>query len=284
MVAYAGSWGGDQTALSTRLRAAVPALAVHVLLALVLLNGLTAKPEAEDSKALKILPTVEQVEPPPPEVMTVVEPAPGAPEPKVRAEPLPEEAPAPPNLEANPAPVVAPPPPLPLPTPVAAAPTAGTGAASSAGAAPTPGPGTGAGGSGTGRGGGGGGGGGNGGGGGGGGEGIVARPPRWVCCNLSLRDVPRAIQENTRPGMSVVSVIYTVEADGRVTGCRVSRSSGNRALDQTTCRLVEQRYRFQPARNPYGRPIRAVGVGDDHEWMFRDEDEDDPRRRDRNWD
>jgi protein TonB len=139
-----------------------------------------------------------------------------------------------------------------------------------------PGPGTGSGGVGTGTGSGSGGNGaGGGGGGGGGGDGAgrdtrVARPPRWTCCELSLRDIPAELQESAGPGRSIVAVRYAVEADGRVTGCTVSRSSGNSALDRLTCRLVEQRYRFRPAQNAAGQPVRAYPVGDDHEWEFED--------------
>ena len=52
-----------------------------------------------------------------------------------------------------------------------------------------------------------------------------------------------------------VSVAIGVGIDGRVTSCRVSRSSGNSQLDSLTCRLIEQRYRFRPSIDRYGRPI-----------------------------
>jgi protein TonB len=52
-----------------------------------------------------------------------------------------------------------------------------------------------------------------------------------------------------------VSVSFTVQANGRVTGCRVTRSSGIAELDALTCRLIEQRFRFRPGTDRYGRPI-----------------------------
>lgn len=52
-----------------------------------------------------------------------------------------------------------------------------------------------------------------------------------------------------------VSVHITVGTNGAVTTCRVTRSSGNAQLDLLTCRLIEQRYRFRPSTDRYGRPI-----------------------------
>ena len=51
-----------------------------------------------------------------------------------------------------------------------------------------------------------------------------------------------------------VTVTFTVQVNGRATGCRVTRSSGAPQLDFLTCRIVEQRYRFRPATDRYGRP------------------------------
>mgnify|MGYP000927417534 CR=1 FL=1 len=273
----------DSKATDERLRAALPVLAVHALLALVLIRGLHGDPPAPEPDPLRLTPvppvTVIEPEPPPPSLADETAANPLRP-----ADPRPEGAASPPNLKAELSPFVAPEPivrpPVPPPPTVTPSPIAGAGSAPSAGAAPVRGPGTGSGGLGDGLGSG-AGGAGPGGGGGGDGDGsrIVARPPRWVCCGLSIGDVPVAVQERTHPGISVVSVIYAVEADGRVTGCRVSRSSGNRELDLLTCRLVERNYRFQPARNPAGRPIRVEDVGDDHEWLFEDEATRRPPRR-----
>ncbi|WP_260583078.1 energy transducer TonB [Sphingopyxis sp. PET50] len=50
---------------------------------------------------------------------------------------------------------------------------------------------------------------------------------------------------------------FTVETSGRATRCRVSRSSGDASLDATTCRLIEERFRFRPATDPAGRAIAS---------------------------
>jgi protein TonB len=46
----------------------------------------------------------------------------------------------------------------------------------------------------------------------------------------------------------------SVGADGRVTDCTVTGSSGSSALDAATCRLMKSRARFTPARDSNGNP------------------------------
>ena len=63
-----------------------------------------------------------------------------------------------------------------------------------------------------------------------------------------------------------VGVTFTVEPNGRVTNCRVTHSSGVAELDALTCRLMEQRFRFRPSTDRYGRPI-ADEVDWDQDWI-----------------
>lgn len=63
-----------------------------------------------------------------------------------------------------------------------------------------------------------------------------------------------------------VTVTFTVQVNGRATGCRVSRSSGTPQLDALTCRIIEQRFRFRPSTDRTGRPI-ADEVDWDHDWI-----------------
>lgn len=172
----------------------------------------------------------------------------------------PKGAPSPRNLRNKATQVVAPPPPLPPlapPPPIIAAPVAGTGSAANNGASLLPGPGQGAGGIGSGLGGGGTGGDGNGDGGGG-------APPRQVKGKLSYRDMPDAALP---PGTDMeVGVRYTVNVDGSVSGCRIDKTSGNPAIDATACRLIEERFRFRPARDRTGRPVSSVIV-ETHGWV-----------------
>lgn len=149
------------------------------------------------------------------------------------------------NRKATAAAVAAPPPKLPpLTPPVAAAPQPGAGSDASAGATPDPGPGSGAGGRGDGT-----GAGGSGSGSGGGTKAV------WRSGTIRDRDYPRDASRERAGGE--VEVGFIIEANGRVTGCRVTRSSGNAALDRTTCDLIEARFRFRPATNAAGQPIAS---------------------------
>ncbi|WP_246167171.1 energy transducer TonB [Sphingomonas piscis] len=60
-------------------------------------------------------------------------------------------------------------------------------------------------------------------------------------------------------------VTFSVEVNGRVSRCRVGRSSGIPELDTLTCNLIEQRFRFRPSTDPVGRAI-ADEVEYEHEW------------------
>ena len=174
----------------------------------------------------------------------------------------PQGAAAPPALRAKPTEVVAPEPVVVLPVapPVVVAPVAGEGAAASAGAADVPGPGTGAGGEGDGF----------GGGGGGDGDGAGDVPPRRIGGHLHYSDLPDAARDEGLSG--TVGVRFVVAENGRVPACRVTRSSGSRLLDDTTCRLIRQRYRFRPAHDADGAPFESVVVQNET-WEARGERE-----------
>jgi protein TonB len=62
-----------------------------------------------------------------------------------------------------------------------------------------------------------------------------------------------------------VGVRLAVGPNGRATGCQVTRSSGNGSLDATTCRLLQQRLQFSPARDRNGNPTTTV-VESTHVW------------------
>ncbi|HEX8466576.1 MAG TPA: TonB family protein [Allosphingosinicella sp.] len=52
-----------------------------------------------------------------------------------------------------------------------------------------------------------------------------------------------------------------VGANGRVTNCTVTSSSGSSALDSTTCRLLRSRARFSPATDSTGAPTSDTHTG-----------------------
>jgi protein TonB len=140
------------------------------------------------------------------------------------------------------------------PPPVVVAPIAGTGSDASAGAARIPGPGPGSGGIGNGT--------GSGDRGNGDGDGGFTAP-RQIKGRLKDSDYPRAAGEAGASG--TVSVRFVVLTNGRVTDCEITHSRGNAALDDTTCRLIEQRFRFDPSRDADGRPVESM-VAENHSW------------------
>lgn len=46
-----------------------------------------------------------------------------------------------------------------------------------------------------------------------------------------------------------------ISATGQVTGCRILGSTGHTDLDEATCKLVQRRAKFQPARGGNGEPV-----------------------------
>ena len=180
--------------------------------------------------------------------------------PKPVRNPRPAGEAAPPNLRSKPTELIAPTPivlpPVP-PPPIVVAPVAGPGADASAGAADIAGPGTGAGGEGDGF----------GAGGDGDGDGAGDVPPRRIGGRIRDSDYPL---DASAAGVSgTVGVRFVVDVNGRVPSCQVTRSSGSTLLDDTTCRLIVQRFRYRPATDARGRPFRSVIVQNET-WVIED--------------
>lgn len=246
-----------QSGQGRRVLAALGAVFFEALLALALILGLRVAMQPAPVGIMRLV----NLAPEPP--------APPPPVPERRRSTRPEGEPSPPNLRARPTEIVAPPPALPMPSPLPAAPIAGPGSAPSAGAADVPGPGYGAGGVGDGF------------GGGGDGDGDGAggfTPPRQIRGSLRDSDYPRGLGEAGIGG--TVSVQFSVETDGRVGRCFVTRSSGQAELDDLTCRLIERRYRFRPSLDRSGRAVRSQVV-ENHTWETIDDppEEREGRRR-----
>jgi protein TonB len=150
-----------------------------------------------------------------------------------------------------------PPPPVQLarPAPAEVAVDPGSGQASGLGAVPGSGAGTGGEGSGSGA----------GGAGSGRGAGLVT-PPQRIEGELTNADYRRARAPEGAAGTVLVS--FRVRTDGRVDRCGVIRSSGFREFDEATCRLIERRFRFRPARDAGGRAIEWT-IRTDYTWTPR---------------
>jgi protein TonB len=69
---------------------------------------------------------------------------------------------------------------------------------------------------------------------------------------VSSEDYPaeaRRLKQQGRVGFRL-----DVSAEGRVTACTITASSGSPILDSTTCTLMQRRARFRPALDREGRP------------------------------
>ena len=241
-----------------RLRGVIGAAVMGSLLGWAVLAGLNVSVTRATAPALKLFGVLPDPPPPPPE-------------PKPRTQPRTQKSEgkaAPPNLRSRATPVVAPTPVirLPAPPPVVAAPIPFQGNQASQGNADIAGPGTGAGGVGNGT--------GSGGRGNGEGGGVAAREVQ-VAGWIKQSYYPKAAVLEGASGL--VAVSFWVETNGRATDCRIDRSSGSRVLDLGTCDLIERRYRFRPARDAAGQPVRIL-LHEEHDWhLERDPDLDERR-------
>jgi periplasmic protein TonB len=233
----------DSRKRQDRIIAIVAVVALHAALGYALVTGLAYEVAQKVSDNLKVFDVQEEPPPPP-----VEEPVPAT------RDDAAEGAASAPNIKSRPTPVVAPPPKVKqqVRSPVVSVPEktpVPTGSDPSAGNAPVAGPGSGSGGEGVGT-----GSGGSGTGAGSGGLGMRAQ--RISGQFSSTRDYPPAARRAGAEG--AVTVTYTVGTNGRATGCRVTRSSGNADLDSATCRLIEQRFLYKPAQDAQGRPALDV--------------------------
>jgi protein TonB len=235
--------------LSPRLRertgAALATAAVVAALGYALVLGLAVHwPAAIAERSLATFAVLP--DPPPPPVKTVPPP---------RKIDRPTGAAAPPNLRSKATEVTAPVPViLTVPPPIVVAPLPSIGIQSTSGAADRIGPGTGAGGDGD----------GTGGGGDGDGDGSDREtPPRHIAGNVRGGDLPAWARQQGFKG--TVAMRFYVGADGRVSDCRIARSSGNAEIDALTCRVIEQRFRYRPWRDGDGQPVAST-VLREQEW------------------
>ena len=223
---------------------------IEGVLIYILMTGSTAAPRAVDERDVKTFDVVREA--PPPERVR----------PRKSQSKRAEGAASPPNIRSKATEVVALPPiiQLPVPPPIVTAPVAATGRDASSGASDIRGLGTGSGGIGNGT--------GSGGAGDGDGGGGEETPPRWRKGRLKDSDYPSAAGEAGISG--TVAVRYLVRVDGRVSNCEIMSSSGDAELDAVTCRLITERFRFDPSRDAAGRPVPAY-LRENHSWVASDD-------------
>src|SRR5438067_4698751 len=70
---------------------------------------------------------------------------------------------------------------------------------------------------------------------------------------ISTEDYPPLALRNEEQG--IVAVRLDVGRDGAVSACTITGSSGSASLDSATCRVLQLRARFTPARDAKGRAV-----------------------------
>lgn len=222
MGSYAVATRADRT------KAIAGVTAVHLALAFVILTGLNVRMIGHAAEHLRTFDVVELPPPlpePPPKPMKKDQPA--------------KRAAGPPAKKADPTPVVAPESRIQTPpvSPVIASPVAGAGSASHSGAS-TAGNGTGASGAGNGP--------------GGGGDYSKFTPAQRIS-KIPDSEYRRLAATGIRNGS--VGITIQVNKDGRVSNCRIARSSGDGKVDTIMCELAQEYVRFRPALDPARHPI-----------------------------
>lgn len=111
---------------------------------------------------------------------------------------------------------------------------------------------------------------------------VVVAPPAPPKPNLASRASPRGTPGDWFPEeyypqsakreniQGRVVVALTIGANGRVTGCNVTTSSGNSDLDSTTCRLAMRNGRYNPAKDTEGNAVESSATLPVR-WQLRDE-------------
>jgi protein TonB len=89
-------------------------------------------------------------------------------------------------------------------------------------------------------------------------------PGNWATTN----DYPTRALREERAGVTGFRV--SVGADGRVTNCSITSSSGSPDLDEATCTNVTRRARFNPATDGEGQPTTGSYTGRIR-WVIPDE-------------
>lgn len=69
-------------------------------------------------------------------------------------------------------------------------------------------------------------------------------------------------------GRVKIGVRYAIGPSGQVDKCEVIEGSGYSELDAMTCRIIMERYRFRPARDPDGYAVTEVRE-EDYRWRVR---------------
>jgi protein TonB len=83
---------------------------------------------------------------------------------------------------------------------------------------------------------------------------------------ISEEDYPDASLRAGEEGLTRVSIV--IDTDGKVSACSVTASSGSTRLDETACKIILRRFRYNPATQN-GQPVqetRSLPI----RWQIRD--------------
>ncbi|KFG90524.1 Gram-negative bacterial tonB protein [Sphingobium herbicidovorans NBRC 16415] len=69
-------------------------------------------------------------------------------------------------------------------------------------------------------------------------------------------------------GRLKIGVRYAIGPSGRIDKCEIIEGSGYAEVDAMTCRIIRERYRFRPARDPEGYAVTEVRE-EDYRWRVR---------------
>ena len=83
---------------------------------------------------------------------------------------------------------------------------------------------------------------------------------------FTAEDYPATALQNREEG--TVQAKLTIDPNGRVSACKVVRSSGYATLDNATCSILERGARFAPARDAAGKPIEDMVVTPPVRWQI----------------
>ena len=101
-------------------------------------------------------------------------------------------------------------------------------------------------------------------------------PPRKVVSASPARgDVRTAFSNDDYPAAAIAAEAsgtaqarLTIGTDGRVVGCDLVRSTGNNALDATTCNILRRRVKFTPAKDSNGNATTDTYLTPPISWVL----------------
>jgi protein TonB len=112
---------------------------------------------------------------------------------------------------------------------------------------------------------------------------VIAPPPppqpppprKTVSAQPARGDVRTVFSNDDYPAAAIAAgaqgtaqARLTIGTDGRVTGCDLIRSTGNSALDSTTCSILRRRVKFTPGRDSNGNPTVDTYTTPPIQWVL----------------